>query len=389
MKKQWVSLIVVVVLGITMVAGLVTPGNIAQAQTDERCFPETGQCISGPIRAYWEANGGLPVFGFPITEQRQETIEGWTGPVQWFERDRLEDHGDQGVLAGRLGATMLEHRGTPWESYPRVEGAPEGCRFFPETGHSLCAPFLAFWENRGGLERFGYPITEPMQETIGDWTGTVQYFERRRIEHHADNQPPFDVLLGLLGREVLDIMGGAPAPQPAPQPEPQPQPEPAPQPGTPEGWQQFTSEGGRFSVLMPGTPTEQVQTQNTALGDINVVIYQAIKDNSMLYQVAYSDYPQELVDLFEDKNAMLQENIDLAFSNMNGTIDQMQDVPLQGHPGKEIIGQVEIEGNRYFVKWRFYLVGNRLYQVMAMDMTNTMPMEEVDMFLNSFTLATP
>jgi hypothetical protein len=37
----------------------------AHAQSDQRCFPETGQCISGRIREYWEQNGGLPVFGFP------------------------------------------------------------------------------------------------------------------------------------------------------------------------------------------------------------------------------------------------------------------------------------------------------------------------------------
>ncbi len=384
MKKQWVSLIVVVVLGITMVAGLVTPGTSAYAQTDERCFPETGQCIAGPIRAYWEANGGLPVFGFPITEQRQETIEGWTGPVQWFERDRLEDHGEQGVLAGRLGATMLEHRGTPWESYPRVDAAPEGCQFFPETGHSLCAPFLSFWQNRGGLERFGYPITEPMQETIGDWTGTVQYFERRRIEHHADNQPPFDVLLGLLGREVLDIMGGAPAPAPAPQP--QPQPEPAPQPEIPEGWQQFTSESGGFSIWMPGTPAESTETTSTAVGNIDIIIYQTIKDNNVVYQAAYNDFPVELIELVEDKNVLLQSTAEGAFGGMGGQIDTIQDISLQGYPGKEATGWVDSDGSRLALKGRFYIVDNRLYQLMALSISDTLPMQDVDMFLNSFTL---
>ena len=80
----------------------------AQAQSGERCCPETNQCIAGPIRAYWERNGGLPIFGYPITPQRMEAVEGQTVPVQWFERDRLEDHGAVGVLAGRLGARFLE-----------------------------------------------------------------------------------------------------------------------------------------------------------------------------------------------------------------------------------------------------------------------------------------
>lgn len=173
------------------------------AQNDERCFPETGYCISGSIRSYWENNGGLTVFGYPITDLHTETIEAWTGPVQWFERDRLEDHGDDGVLAGRLGARHLELRGTPWHTFPQVASAPSGCSFFPETGHSMCEPFNIYWHNNGGLERFGYPITEPYETTIGDWTGTVQYFERRRIEYHPENRgTPYEILLGLLGKEV-------------------------------------------------------------------------------------------------------------------------------------------------------------------------------------------
>jgi len=189
-----------------LLALLALPGP-SHAQPRERCFPETGFCVREPILSYWERNGGLAVFGYPITELRTETVEGnWTGPVQWFERDRLEDHSADGlgVLAGRLGATVLEMQGRPWTTLPQVGGAPAGCRFFPETGHSLCPPFRAYWERNGGLERFGYPLSEPADEAIGDWRGPVQYFERRRMEHHRENAgTPYEVLLGLLGRDVL------------------------------------------------------------------------------------------------------------------------------------------------------------------------------------------
>jgi hypothetical protein len=191
-----------------LLAGL-TATTPAAAQTNERCFAETGYCISGPIRAYWEANGGLPVFGYPISSVETATVEGWTGPVQWFERDRLEDHSanGQGVLAGRLGAFLLEQEGRPWETLPQVERASPGCAYFPETRHSLCDPFLSYWRTNGGLERFGYPITEPMEEEIGDWVGTVQYFERRRMEYHPENAgTPYEVLLGLLGRILHDAV---------------------------------------------------------------------------------------------------------------------------------------------------------------------------------------
>src|SRR5688500_9470643 len=55
------------------------------AQSAERCFPETGYCIAGRIRSFWEQNGGLPVFGFPIGPQQEQFIEGKPFQVQWFE----------------------------------------------------------------------------------------------------------------------------------------------------------------------------------------------------------------------------------------------------------------------------------------------------------------
>jgi hypothetical protein len=102
----------------------------------------------------------LAVFGLPISAQRDETVEGsWTGAAQWFERDRLEDHSNQGlgVLAGRLGARYLELQGRPWSQ--GNEGPKPGrnlCIRFPETGYNVCAPFSYYWEHRGGLERFGF-----------------------------------------------------------------------------------------------------------------------------------------------------------------------------------------------------------------------------------------
>jgi hypothetical protein len=176
------------------------------AQTTERCFPETGYCISGAIRQYWEQNGGLAVFGYPTSQLQLESVESWSGPVQWFERDRLEDHSNEnlGVLAGRLGADLLDREGQSWQ--PGSETPQAGCRFFEITGYNLCGKFLSYWENNGGLERFGYPITGVSRERLTtEFPGTeleIQYFERRRMELHPENAAPYDVLLGLLGNEI-------------------------------------------------------------------------------------------------------------------------------------------------------------------------------------------
>jgi hypothetical protein len=169
-----------------------------------RCFAETGYCVSDPILRYWESNGGLAVFGYPISPLRTETVEGaWVGPTQWFERDRLEDHGGEGVLAGRLGALLLQNQGRAWQA--GSESPQAGCEFFEVTGYRLCEPFLSYWRNNGGLMRFGYPISGRIDETNEGWTGATQYFERRRMEWHTENAgTAYEVLLGRLGAATMN-----------------------------------------------------------------------------------------------------------------------------------------------------------------------------------------
>ena len=39
---------------------------------EKRCFTETDLCVNGRFLGYWNGNGGLPVFGLPLSEQRTE-----------------------------------------------------------------------------------------------------------------------------------------------------------------------------------------------------------------------------------------------------------------------------------------------------------------------------
>lgn len=208
------SPLVGIVLALTLYADLLLPAQVGHAQTvlqeRERCFAETGYCIRGALLDYWEQYGGLETFGYPISPLRLETVEGsWTGPVQWFERDRLEDHGVQGVLPGRLGAYLLVQRGFDWWANPYEGGVEPGCEVIDATRQLLCEPFLSHWRYQGGVERFGYPLTGPRTETIGDWTGTVQYFERRRMEHHYAADGSDLVVLGRLGSQIMQQSGSA------------------------------------------------------------------------------------------------------------------------------------------------------------------------------------
>ena len=218
--------LIILALALAMLAPQSVPR--AQAQLDRRCFRETGYCIAGPIRSFWESNGGLMVFGFPITPQQTERIEGRPIEAQWFERSRLELHPENpppyDVLIGRMGEERLRRQRLDWKKFA-VDPAPPDCQVF-ETGHAVCGDFLSAWRASGlnmdgdpsiseaeSLALFGLPLSGPRQERLADGqTYTVQWFERARFELHPENAPPYNVLFGLLGREL--------APRPAAPPEP-------------------------------------------------------------------------------------------------------------------------------------------------------------------------
>jgi hypothetical protein len=93
---------------------------------------------------------------------------------------------------------------TPLPSEPIPDPHRTDVTYFPITGHTLWGGFRDYWNAHGGLEQFGYPITEEFQE-VSPTDGklyTTQYFERARFEWHPENKPPYDVLLGLLGRTI-------------------------------------------------------------------------------------------------------------------------------------------------------------------------------------------
>lgn len=79
---------------------------------DANCtfFPETGHRLCFGFRSFWEAHGGLAIFGFPISEEYADSETGYT--VQYFERQRFEYHPENPpewqVLGGLLGSEVLE-----------------------------------------------------------------------------------------------------------------------------------------------------------------------------------------------------------------------------------------------------------------------------------------
>lgn len=83
-------------------------------------FAPTGHTLRGPFAAYWQAHGGLAIYGYPISEEFGEVspTDGHSYTVQYFERNRFELHPEHAgtpyeVLLGLLGNTLIQQRG--WE----------------------------------------------------------------------------------------------------------------------------------------------------------------------------------------------------------------------------------------------------------------------------------
>jgi hypothetical protein len=197
----------------------------SSADDPGRLFPETGKTLTGEFRRFWEQNGGLPIFGLPISDQREEQTPEGRFVVQYFERNRFELHPENPpgaqVLLGRLGETGLVQQGIDWQATPPSAPQP-GCQYFAVTGRNVCEPFLSYWRTHGlldphssleqrSLALFGLPLTEPRVETnaAGD-TVLTQWFERARFEDHGAQ----GVLLGLLGSELSPLPKGPQVPQP-------------------------------------------------------------------------------------------------------------------------------------------------------------------------------
>jgi hypothetical protein len=151
--------------------------------------------VSQEFQGFVDSHGGLEIFGYPISESfKQGGIL-----VQYFQNARIESHPDNPdpykVQLGLLG-DELNYRNEPI-SRPRFLSARR--HYFPETGHIVSYAFLDFFKDNGGIDIFGYPITE-MHYEDGE---IVQYFQRLKLEWHPDDtQSPVHV--GNLGEVYFD-----------------------------------------------------------------------------------------------------------------------------------------------------------------------------------------
>ena len=188
--------------------GVRDPIQFVATTAERRYFAESGHSLAEPFKGYWEGHGELAQFGYPLTEAFREMSidDGKPYTVQYFERARFEYHPETQDPQYRVQLGFL---GKAFQTPAPPTTARDGARFFAATGHNLGGPFRTYWERNGGLAIYGLPITEELRE-ISPTDGkeyTVQYFERARFEAHPEFAPSNNILLGQLGRQLLDVRG--------------------------------------------------------------------------------------------------------------------------------------------------------------------------------------
>jgi hypothetical protein len=181
---------------------LLTTWGSVQAQTsDIEYFAETGHNVRGDfLRYYRSISNPTYIFGYPITEQFTSK-DGKS--VQYFQRARFEvsNNAPFNVKLTPLG------RETYSPGRQLVINNPLACRTFTETGYSVCFAFLEFFEQNGGVDTFGYPIT-PFEFHNNE---IVQVFENARFEWRPGLAEGQRIGLTDLGRLYFDQLGEDPA----------------------------------------------------------------------------------------------------------------------------------------------------------------------------------
>ena len=153
----------------------------------------------------------------------------------------------------------------------------------------------------------------------------------------------------------------------------------------PKAWSEFTSTSGGFAVQMPGTPKDQTQSVAQATGDLTLHNF-TVEDRDYAYIVSYVDFPAGTI-VQSDADAFLDSTVDGSVSSGKGELKSQSAITLGGYPGR--LAEFTTVANGQLpatsIKAHYYLVKDRLYQILAIAPQGQLP-AEADRFLSSFKL---
>ena len=149
-------------------------------------------------------------------------------------------------------------------------------------------------------------------------------------------------------------------------------------------WQEFAPSGRGFSVLLPGTPTEESTSEATAFGVIVTALFKLEPEGEKLaYGIRYDNYPPQVVALLRDASTfLLARHKRLEVEVKGETIDE-KDVFVDGYTGKQIT--LELSDGKLGI-YRLFVIDQEMYQLSVKAAPEDASAEEITRFLETFKL---
>lgn len=150
-------------------------------------------------------------------------------------------------------------------------------------------------------------------------------------------------------------------------------------------WQEFTPEGGGFSVLLPGTPGRETQSDTSSLGVIDTIRFELpCEGDPLSYGVQYTDMPPAVLGLLRSvQNLLVARQRKLAYDLDATLLGEVENIVLGEYPGQHF--KLELPDGSLGT-YRIFYVGHRLYQLSVRTHADEVGAEEVSRFLDSFKL---
>lgn len=172
-------------------AGIVESAIPAGAQY----FSATQHSLKGDFANFWQANGGLAVFGYPLSEEFYQEIDGVVLRVQYFERARMEARlVDNGVRI-TLGLLGREYLATQPQLQPLMAPMPGLQRVASATTSYRGAG----WAKRTNIARAGAMIDGTIIPAGGEFSflQSSNFIDTDFVEGY-----------GIIGGQLSTVIGG-------------------------------------------------------------------------------------------------------------------------------------------------------------------------------------
>ena len=145
------------------------------------------------------------------------------------------------------------------------------------------------------------------------------------------------------------------------------------------GWVKYTSDEGRFSVLMPVAPEEKTETTPSDHGPYTTHLF-ILRQPPHVFLIGYVDYDPSFN---FNRQAELEMNRDNFVKGLNATLLTTKFVTIDGYSALEFTAELP---QRIF-RSRVYMVGRRPYQIVIGSPKGVDDSANIERFFNSFKVA--